>query len=65
MTETKVETRETQLAGAFLQHMQAIQPAIWAALLGVLIVFTVGFAHPKILHDAVHDSRHALAFPCH
>ncbi len=33
--------------------------------MGVAFVFLVGFSHPQALHDAAHDSRHALSFPCH
>lgn len=33
--------------------------------IGILLVFITGFAHPQVLHDAAHDSRHALSFPCH
>ena len=36
-----------------------------AALLGVFILLGVGFAPLSIAHNAVHDTRHALAFPCH
>ena len=36
-----------------------------AFALGVTLVFLVGFAHPMVLHNAAHDSRHALAYPCH
>jgi cobalt transporter subunit CbtB len=36
-----------------------------AFLIGIALVFLVGFAHPAVLHNAAHDSRHALAFPCH
>ncbi len=28
-------------------------------------VLATGFAHPEALHNAVHDARHSLAFPCH
>lgn len=34
-------------------------------LLGAALVYTVGFAHSTTLHNAAHDSRHALAMPCH
>ena len=34
-------------------------------LLGVALVFLTGFAHSETLHNAAHDTRHALAFPCH
>ena len=39
--------------------------AIFAALLGVFIVFGAGLAQPDILHNAAHDSRHSFSFPCH
>ena len=65
MTESDVKSRESQLAGAFARRVEAIHPSIWAALLGALIIFSVGFAQPQALHDAAHDTRHAHAFPCH
>jgi cobalt transporter subunit CbtB len=39
--------------------------ALVAALLGLFILFGVGFANPATLHNAAHDARHAFAFPCH
>ncbi len=38
---------------------------IFAALLGLFIVFAAGLAQPDILHNAAHDSRHGFSFPCH
>ena len=35
------------------------------ALLGVFVVWGVGFAQSSLLHNAAHDSRHSIAFPCH
>ena len=40
-------------------------PAVLAILLGVVLVYGVGFASPMALHNAAHDVRHAFAFPCH
>jgi cobalt transporter subunit CbtB len=37
----------------------------FAALLGLSLVFVAGFANATVLHDAAHDQRHAIAFPCH
>ena len=34
-------------------------------LFGVGLVFLTGFAHSETVHNAAHDARHALAFPCH
>lgn len=35
------------------------------AVLGGLLVGGVGFANIPALHDAAHDVRHTLSFPCH
>ena len=34
-------------------------------LLGTAFVFIAGFAQPELLHNAAHDMRHAMSFPCH
>jgi cobalt transporter subunit CbtB len=34
-------------------------------LLGTAFVFIAGFAQPELLHNAAHDIRHAMSFPCH
>jgi len=40
--------------------------AVTAAIItGVFILSAVGFAGPEVLHNAAHDIRHGLAFPCH
>lgn len=39
--------------------------AIAAFAFGVALVLTTGFAHSTMLHNAAHDTRHALSFPCH
>ena len=39
--------------------------ALAAFAFGVALVFTTGFAHSAMLHNAAHDTRHALSFPCH
>ena len=36
-----------------------------ALLFGLFILFAVGFAPMGIAHNAAHDVRHSLAFPCH
>jgi Probable cobalt transporter subunit (CbtB). len=36
-------------------------------LVGTLLIFAVGFAQGAggILHNAAHDTRHAVTIPCH
>lgn len=40
--------------------------AVTAALvIGVALIYTTGFAASSNVHNAAHDTRHGLAFPCH
>ena len=41
--------------------------AISASLLGLFILFGVGFAQGQgdVFHNAAHDTRHTMVFPCH
>ena len=36
-----------------------------ALLLGAVILFGVGFSATSATHNAAHDTRHVVAFPCH
>lgn len=36
-----------------------------ALAFGIVILFAVGFAPLEAAHNAAHDVRHTLAFPCH
>jgi cobalt transporter subunit CbtB len=38
---------------------------VFAALLGALVIWAVGFSHIDIAHNAAHDTRHSVGFPCH
>ena len=41
-------------------------PAVTAAmLLGLFLIYGVGFAQPSAIYNAAHDGRHTFAFPCH
>ena len=35
------------------------------ALLGIAIIFAVGFASPEVFHNAAHDVRHGMNLICH
>ena len=37
----------------------------FAALLGIFVIGFVGFSHVEAAHNAGHDYRHSMAFPCH
>ncbi|MCE2451584.1 MAG: CbtB-domain containing protein [Nitrospinae bacterium] len=53
------------VSDGLIRRMAAVKPAILAIVLGIFILYGVGFAQPQLLHDAAHDTRHAFAFPCH
>lgn len=36
-----------------------------ALTFGVVILFAGGMLGAEVLHNAAHDARHAMSFPCH
>lgn len=38
---------------------------VGAVTLGLMLLFAAGFAQATVMHDTAHDTRHAMAFPCH
>ena len=32
---------------------------------GACMVFLVGLSHLAVAHNAAHDTRHSIGFPCH
>jgi len=63
---------ETQIIGSrsvtglqSLPRSDTLAAAVFAALLGVFVLWVVGFSHIDIAHNAAHDTRHSAGFPCH
>lgn len=42
-----------------------LSTAVFAVSFGVFLVYFTAFSHSDLLHNAAHDTRHALAAPCH
>ena len=56
----------TMAAGRAVSGLRSELGGLMAALLfGVFVVFVAGFAGASVLHEAAHNTRHSLAFPCH
>lgn len=53
----------TTTTSSFSQSRRMIAAATLAFGLG--LVFLTGFANSAAVHNAAHDTRHAMAFPCH
>ncbi len=43
----------------------AARPVLLALAAGLALAFVGGMSGATVLHDAAHDARHSLAFPCH
>lgn len=55
-------TANTQTAARAETGLGAI---LAAAFIGAALIFAAGFANSAAIHDAAHDARHAISFPCH
>jgi cobalt transporter subunit CbtB len=44
---------------------EVLKAAFVAFTLGATLVFLTGFSHIDNVHNAAHDTRHAMSFPCH
>ncbi len=51
--------------GAAQSSASRIAQLAIAGVLGLFIVGFVGFSHLEIVHNAGHDYRHSMNFPCH
>jgi cobalt transporter subunit CbtB len=48
-----------------LPRSNILAAALMAALLGGLVIWAVGFSPIDVAHNAAHDTRHSIGFPCH
>lgn len=62
---SKLLVTADQTAAAAAARTGTAPQALLAAMLGMVLLFGVGFAPLPALHNAAHDTRHSAAFPCH
>jgi len=48
-----------------LSFSKRIAAGLATLFVGAVLVFGTGFAGADIMHNAAHDTRHGLGFPCH
>ena len=58
-------TSVTRRAPGGLERLVAQWRPLAAIALGLAVLYVVGFAGPERIHNAAHDARHSLNFPCH
>ena len=64
---TTIENVAIVTRGSQQRHSKiaAVVSAGIAGLLGMVILYGVGFAGPDLIHNAAHDTRHSINTPCH
>jgi cobalt transporter subunit CbtB len=55
----------TTKTASFAATRSGFGACVLALTLGVALLTVSGMAQATVLHDAAHDQRHAMAFPCH
>jgi cobalt transporter subunit CbtB len=43
----------------------ALRYGVTAILFGIVFIGVTGFAPLEAIHNAAHNTRHAISFPCH
>ena len=54
----------TATLGAVSSQSRALQLG-FAALLGLFVIGFAGFSQMEVVHNAAHDYRRSMNFPCH
>lgn len=44
---------------------QRLAAGLVCVFVGMSVVYAVGLSHMAFAHNAAHDTRHTLGFPCH
>jgi cobalt transporter subunit CbtB len=65
MPKTDSLMRSTPALQQSLPRTGVLLSAGIAALLGMIVLYGVGFAGPDLIHNAAHDTRHSISVPCH
>ncbi len=64
MTEKSAKTQKSASVLTTDVASRAIQ-ITFAVLLGLFVAGGAGFAQISAVHNAAHDYRHSMGFPCH
>jgi cobalt transporter subunit CbtB len=48
-----------------LSISQRITAGLICMFVGASLIFSIGLSHMTFAHNAAHDTRHAIGFPCH
>ncbi len=54
-----------QLIAFRVPQISIMSKSLFVIALGFSMIMLFGFASPELIHDAAHDVRHIMTFPCH
>ena len=57
--------RKLILWGPVITPSRGTMAPLYAAILGIVLVYCTGFAQTEEIHNGAHDTRHSSGFPCH
>jgi len=55
----------TRTHTASVSVSQRVTAGLVCIFVGATLLFTVGLSQMTLAHNAAHDTRHAIGFPCH
>jgi cobalt transporter subunit CbtB len=61
----RVSMANVRTSTASISVSQRITAGVICLFLGASLVFMVGLSHLSAAHNAAHDTRHSIGFPCH
>ena len=50
--------------GGLTRHLLPVLMTVLTTC-GFALILVAGFAHSELMHDAAHDTRHSVGFPCY
>lgn len=65
MSTSSISTQSSTQQIAATSSSATLLQTISALTFGAIILYAVGFLPMDVAHNAAHDTRHTLAFPCH
>jgi cobalt transporter subunit CbtB len=64
-TWTMINKTGNTIAATGVRADTGLAAILFVAFIGATLLFTAGFANSAMMHDAAHDTRHSIGFPCH
>ena len=64
-TEGDMRSIISRLITTLNPQLALVSKSLFLITFGFTMIIVFGFASPELIHDADHDVRHIMTFPCH